>query len=177
MSYIGVDPHTNPFTARRPEADGSEGFATCGLCRSDPERFCLTLDADDEVALEATGNPARFRDGVVPCAGRVVVVNPRRFRVIRSSVSKTDRSDARALALFLSKDMLPESRVKSVAGSGPASLTHRRDLPVKRRTRLLNRIHALHVRHGIRPKRGSLSPKRRPAFRRMLDRLDPGWKH
>ena len=161
MSYIGVDLHTNSFTACRLEADGRESFATYGLCRSDLDRFCLTLDADDEIAVEATGNSAWFRDEVVSCVGRVVVVNPRRFRVIRSSVSKTDRNDARALALFLSKDMLPESRVKSVAESELASLTHTRDLLVKQRTRLINKIHALHVRHGIKLKRESLSSKRR----------------
>ena len=62
-------------------------------------------------------NSAWFRDQVIARVGRVVTVNPRQFQVIRKSVKKTDRNDARALAFFLSKDMLPETRVKTRAES------------------------------------------------------------
>lgn len=168
MSYIGVDLHTNSFTVCRLDTDGGEVLATYQLCRSDLDRFCLTLDADDEIAFEATGNSAWFRDEVMACVGRVVVVNPRQFQVIRKSVKKTDRHDARALALFLSKDMLPETRCRSKALNELASLTHSRDLLVKQRTRLLNKIHALFVRHGVKLKRESLGSKR------GLARLDIG---
>ena len=90
---------------------------------------------------------------MIACVGRVVTVNPRQFQVIRKSVKKTDRNDARALAFYLSKDMLPETRPKTRAESELASLTHTRDLLVKQRTRLLNKIHALHNRHGIKLKK------------------------
>ncbi len=111
MAYIGVDLHTNSFTVCRLSDDGSESFETFQLCVADLERFCLSLDADDQIAVEATGNSAYFRNEVVSCVGRVVVVNPGQFQVIRKSVSKTDKNDARALAFFLSKDMLPETRL------------------------------------------------------------------
>ena len=161
MAHIGVDLHTTSFTVCRLAADGSETFETYQLAVADLDRFCLSLDADDEIAVEATGNSAWFRDQVIACVGRVVTVNPRQFQVIRKSVKKTDRNDARALAFFLSKDMLPETRVKTVRESELASLTHTRDLLVKQRTRLLNKIHALHNRHGIKLKKESLSSKRR----------------
>jgi transposase len=161
MSFVGVDLHTNSFTACRREAEGSESFETFTLSPADLDRFCLTLDADDEIAFEATGNSAWFRDQVLPCAGRVVVVNPSQFKVIRQSVKKTDRNDARALALFLAKDMLPETRAKTQAASELGSLTQTRDLLVKQRTRLLNKIHALHNRHGIRLKRETLASRKR----------------
>jgi transposase len=161
MSFVGVDLHTNSFTACRRDADGSESFETFALSPADLDRFCLTLDAEDEVAFEATGNSAWFRDQVLPCAGRVVVVNPSQFKVIRQSVKKTDRNDARALALFLAKDMLPETRAKTQAESELGSLTQTRDLLVKQRTRLLNKIHALHNRHGIKLKRETLASRKR----------------
>ncbi|MGD9810142.1 MAG: IS110 family transposase [Sphingobium sp.] len=161
MAFIGVDLHQNSFTVCRREADGREAFATWTLAPDDLERFCLTLDADDELAVEATGNSAWFRDEVVGCVGRVVVVNPRQFKVIRMSVKKTDRNDARALALFLSKeDMLPETRAKTRAESELGSLVHTRDLLVKQRTRLLNKIHALHNRHGIKLKKEGLTSRK-----------------
>ena len=168
MAFIGVDLHTNSFTICRLEQDGSESFETCQLAAADLDRFCRTLDADDEIAVEATGNSAWFREQVIACVGRVVVVNPRQFQVVRKSVNKTDKNDARALAFFLSKDMLPETRAKSVAESELASLAHTRDLLVKQRTRLLNKIHALFNRHGIKIKKESLGSKR------ALERLEIG---
>ena len=161
MSFVGVDLHTNSFTACRRETDGSETFETYTLSTADLDRFCLTLDADDEVAFEATGNSAWFRDQILPCVGRVVVVNPSQFKVVRQSVKKTDRNDARALALFLAKDMLPETRARTQAESELGSLTQTRDLLVKQRTRLLNKIHALHTRHGLKLKRESLASRKR----------------
>ena len=161
MAHIGVDLHQTSFTVCRLGTDCSEVFETWQLCAADLDRFCLSLDADDEIAVEATGNSAWFRDQVIACVGRVVTVNPRQFQVIRKSVKKTDRNDARALAFFLSKDMLPETRVKTRAESELASLTQTRDLLVKQRTRLLNKIHALHNRHGIKLKKEGLSSRRR----------------
>lgn len=160
MSYVGVDLHTNSFTICRLEADGNEVFETFQLCAADLQRFCLSLSADDEIAVEATGNSIYFRDEVVSCVGRVVVVNPGQFQVIRKSVSKTDKNDARALAFFLSKDMLPETRLKSKAHSQLASITHTRDLLVKQRTRLLNKINALFNRQGIKIRREAFTSKR-----------------
>ena len=104
MSYIGVDLHQNSITLCRREADGTEAFETLTLSPGDMDRFCGSLDADDEVAIEATGNSAWFRDQILPCVGRVVVVNPSQFKVIRKSVKKTDKNDAAALALFLCSD-------------------------------------------------------------------------
>jgi transposase len=64
------------------------------------------------VAVEVTGNTRLFYDAVAPHVAKVVVVNPTQFRVIRDSVKKTDPHDARTLAFYLSKDMLPEGRMK-----------------------------------------------------------------
>jgi len=168
MAYIGVDLHTNSFTICRLDDDGAESFETFQLCAADLDRFCLSLDADDEIAVEATGNSAYFRDQVISCVGRVVVVNPGQFQVIRKSVSKTDKNDARALAFFLSKDMLPETRLKSKVHSELASITQTRDLLVKQRTRLLNKINALFNRHGIKIKKEAFTSKR------ALNKLDMG---
>ena len=161
MAFIGVDLHTNSFTVCRLEGDGSEHFETFTLGQVDLDRFCDSVDADDELAVEATGNSAWFCGEVRPCVGRVVVVNPRQFQVIRKSVKKTDRNDARALAFFLSKDMLPETRLKSAAEAELASATQSRDLLVKQRTMLLNKIHAMFNAHGIKLKKEGLSSKKR----------------
>ncbi len=161
MAFIGVDLHSKSFTICRLEADGSESFATFQLSAQDIERFCLSLDGDDQLAVEATGNTAWFCGEVRACVGRVVVVNPRQFQVIRKSVNKTDRNDARALAFFLSRDMLPQTRLRSSAEAELSSLVQTRDVLVKQRTMLFNKIHALFARHGQKLKKEGLASRKR----------------
>ena len=156
-----VDLHANFYTICRPQEDGSESFETFTLSASALEAFCQSLDASDEIAVESTGNTAWFCDEIRTCVGRVVVVNPRQFQVIRKSVNKTDRNDARALAFFLSKDMLPENRMKSTAEAELSSLVATRDVFVKQRTMLLNKVHAMFVRRGSKLKKEGLASKKR----------------
>ena len=74
-----------------------------------------------------------FFDAVAPHVDRVVVVNSSEFDVIRKSVKKTDKNDAETLALFLSKGLLPEVRMKDKLHAELASLTQTRDTLVKQR--------------------------------------------
>jgi transposase len=110
--YLGIDRHTNSFTCCYLQADGSETIRTWPLQGGGLEQFLHGVHAGDEVALEATGNAAYFCKMVEPHVSRVVVIAPWQFEVIRRSVKKTYKHDARAIALFLSKDRLPEARVK-----------------------------------------------------------------
>ncbi len=73
--------------------------------------------------------------------------------VIRKSVKKTECHDACALAFFLSKDMLPEARPKSTAEAELSSVVQTRDLLVKQRAMMLNKIHAMFVRRGMKLKK------------------------
>lgn len=76
------------------------------------------------------------------------MVNPSQFGVIKNSVKKTDRNDARALAQFLSKGLLPSSRMKEELHAEVNSLANTRDKLVKLRVNLLNKIHAQLKGHG-----------------------------
>jgi transposase len=88
------------------------------------------------------------------------VVDPHQFKVIRKSVKKTDKHDARTLAFFLSKDMLPEARMKSKENAQLHSLAGTRDKLVKQRTALINKIHNVLNRHGIKYRKESLSAQK-----------------
>lgn len=101
MRYIGVDLHTNSFTACYLEQEKPEYIKTFRL--QDLGNFIKNLQETDEVALEATGNSCFFYDEVSPYVKRVVVVAPLQFEVIRRSVNKTDKHNARAIAFFSAK--------------------------------------------------------------------------
>jgi transposase len=153
--YLGVDLHRNCFTACVQLENGRQYVSTWKL--EGLSKFVSRLRADDEVAVEVTGNTRLFYDAVVPHVARVVVVNPFQFEVIRKSVKKTDPHDARALALFLSKDMLPEVRMKDAEHAEMASLVQTRDTLVKSRTALKNKINNLLSARGVNLSKESLA--------------------
>lgn len=160
MKHIGIDLHTNSFTACYLEEGKLERIETFRLQGAELQRFIETLEAADEVALEATGNSCFFRDQLLPYVSRVVVIAPWKFEVIRRSVKKTDKHDARAIAFFLSKDMLPESRIKKTEHTQLASLIQTRDQLVRLRVSLINKVHGLFNRHGIKIRKEVLTTKK-----------------
>jgi transposase len=158
--YIGVDLHTNSLTVCYLRTEEDMDFKTYELTTSGLKDFKKNLYADDEVAVEVTGNTEFFIEAIEEHVGRVVVVNPREFKVIRFSVKKTDKHDARALAYFLSKDMLPESRRKSKLQRQVGSLSQTRDKFVKSRTYFMNKVHGILNSCGIKLKRESLGTEK-----------------
>jgi len=80
------------------------------------------VKANNEVAVEATGNTRLFCEALKDQECRLVVVNPHHFQVISRSVKKTDEYDAKVLAEFLAKGMLPEVRMKDEMHARVASL-------------------------------------------------------
>lgn len=155
MSYLGVDLHTNSFTVCYRSSKGRERLATFEVRSID--QFSKTLRKRDELAVEATGNTAWFIEQISDRVSRIVVVDPHQFKVIRKSVKKTDKHDAKTLAFFLSKDMLPEARMKSKENAQLHSLAGTRDKLVKQRTALINKIHNILNSHGMKYKKETLS--------------------
>jgi len=147
MSYLGVDLHTNSFTVCYQNSNGKQRIATFEIRKIDS--FRKTLRKQDKIAVEATGNTAWFVEQVQEKVKKVVVVDPHQFEVIRKSVKKTDKHDAKTLAYFLSKDMLPEARMKTKENAQLHSLAGTRDKLVKQRTALVNKIHNVFNGHGI----------------------------
>ncbi len=65
MRYIGVDLHTNSLTVYFLESGQEERFATYAV--EELGKFREALRADDELAVEATGNSNYFYDQVMDC--------------------------------------------------------------------------------------------------------------
>jgi transposase len=62
-----------------------------------------------EVAVEATSAYDWLVELIEPMASRIVLVNPRKMRIIAESRRKTDKLDAQILAEFLAADELPQA--------------------------------------------------------------------
>lgn len=156
--YIGVDLHRNKFTVCVRTESGRSRLLEWFLM--DIAAFKKKLRKDDVVAVESTGNTRFFCDAIKNRVSGIVVVNPRQFKVISQSVKKTDNHDAENLALFLSKGLLPEIRMKDSEQNKISSLVQTRDKLVKFRTSLKNKINNILSAHGIMiPKEGLTSLK------------------
>jgi transposase len=156
--HIGIDLHRNQFTCCMRLENGRNYLTEWKL--EELPRFVKKLRPNDALAVEVTGNTRLFRDAVAPHVARVVAVDPNQFKVISHSVKKTDSNDARNLALYLEKDLLPEVRMKDKAEAQLASLTQTRDTLVKLRTALKNKINNILSAHGINLQKEALTSEK-----------------
>lgn len=147
--FIAVDLHKNSFTSCSYKSEDDYKLKTHRVSFKGLEGFRSSLTRNDEVAVESTGNTAFFVREIASKVKRVRIVNPIQFKVISSSVKKTDEEDALTIARFLSKDMIPEVRMKTKEQSQIASLIGTRDKLVKLRSALKNKIHNILNANGI----------------------------
>ncbi len=140
MRYLGVDLHSNNFMVCILLENGEQVFKRYKI--SELAKFKEYLNGEDHLAVEATGNIRFFYTQVASLVAECVVVNPSQFEIIKKSFKKTDKNDSEALARFLSKGLLPSSRMKDELHAEVNSLASTGDKLVKLRTTLLNKIHA-----------------------------------
>jgi len=151
--WIGVDLHKNQFTVCYLNKSGENNLQVFKVAAASIEAFKNTLSKNDEVAVESTGNTAYFVRQIESCVKVIRVINPAQFKVISSSVKKTDEHDAIIIARYLSKGLVPEVRMRSKEESQITSLISTRDKLVKLRTVLKNKIHSILNANGIVTKR------------------------
>lgn len=163
---IGVDLHKSAFTVCYYESEEKHEFKTYQVNRMNLGYFKNTLKKTDELAVESTGNTAFFVREVQSKVNRVRIVNPFQFKVISSSVKKTDEKDAFTIAKFLHKDLIPEVRQRTEQDSQISSLIGTRDKFVKLRTALKNKIHNILNAQGIVTKREMFTSTK--SFERVL---------
>ena len=110
MNYVGIDLHKKTIVAcvvdqdRKVLKQRALGCAEPGAIRD----FFAAL-APFRVVVEATASYEWLVALIEPLAEKVVLAHPGKLRVIAESVKKTDRLDARVLAEFLARDMIPEA--------------------------------------------------------------------
>lgn len=169
--YVGVDLHKNMFVVSFYRAD-DHCHELKRYKMKEIAGFIDDLVAADTVGVESTNNTRYFVNCIHEHVNEVKVINPSQFKVISKSVKKTDENDAKLIAEFLSKDMVPEVRLKDKKTAQINSLANTRDKLVKLRTALKNKIHNILSSHGILLKKESLSSEK--GLRHILEQpVDP----
>jgi transposase len=128
-----------------------------------------TLTCADAVALEASTNTWWAYDCLVAHAGRVVVVNPIKTRLIAQARISTDELSAEALARLLQSNFICEVWVPGERTRWYRQVISHRIRLGQEGTRLKNRIHASLHRQQIRCPYGSLFSRAGRAWLRKLE--------
>ena len=89
--YLRVDLHRAQFTVFTRQENGITYLRQWAM--RELTRFAAQLHKSGELAVEDTGNTRLFYDQVLEHVARVVVVNPKQFKVISQPVKKTDGND------------------------------------------------------------------------------------
>jgi len=131
--------------------------------------FADTLGPDDSVALESCTNAFAFYRLLCRHAGKVVVSNPLKTRVIAEAKVKTDKVDAEILARLLAADFLPPVWVPDAFTDQLRHCVNHRHGLVQQRTQIKNRIHAILHRNLITAELSDLFGK---AGREVLAKVD-----
>jgi transposase len=142
---IGLDVHLE-FCEVAIAEDGE--VRSAGRIETKPdeiELFAQSLGADDQVALEVTGNAWEIARLIEPHVARVLVVSPNDTG-IRQARAKTDRLDARTLARLLASGELDAVWMPDRRTQVMRRRLQRRGQLVWGRTRAKNQIHATLMR-------------------------------
>jgi transposase len=113
------------------------------------------------LAVETTGNARYFKNRFEKEGFAVTVVNTNRFKVISESTSKNDRNDARTLAYYLYKDMLPQSHLCDQQSEEARRLLKARSILVSTQVKVKNQVHGMMLGYGVDTRHSQLQSKRK----------------
>jgi transposase len=149
-NYIGIDLHKASVHACALRADGVRLWEARFLhTPAGIAAWLARCDAGSQVAVEASGPTWHFVDAVQGHVGRVCVVDSRKTRLKAGYAAKTDRLDARRLADALRRDSVVGIYIPSPAIRELRELCRGRHHVVRLRTRVVNALRALLLRHGV----------------------------
>jgi transposase len=148
--YIGIDLHKAFFQVAAMTQTGERIWE--GKYPRTPEgleAFRARCSARSAVAVEATTPTWSFVDQIVGDVGRICIVDTRKTKLKAGYAAKTDRLDARRLADALRRESVVSIYVPSPAIRELRELCRHRLMLTQLRTRVLQRLRALLLRHGL----------------------------
>ena len=106
LKFIGIDLHTNCFTACFLDEKGNKSIITFNLNAEGIKKFHGNVDMDSYVLVEATINSFCFVNLIKSNVGQVLVANTYELKTISFTNKKTDKVDAYKLARIMKSQIL-----------------------------------------------------------------------
>jgi transposase len=148
--FIGCDAHKkfSVFVAVNEKGQAGEARRVMHE-RTRYRAFLDQLPANSEIALEASGGYSWLVDEVERSGHRPRLCNPLEAKRRMGLTNKTDKLDARGLAILLRNGTLPEVWIPPSELRDQRELLRLRIFLVRMRTRVKNRIHGTLARHNV----------------------------
>src|SRR5215208_5417008 len=146
---IGMDIHRTFAEVVFWEAGRLRSGGRVDMTRSGLEGFGRSLDKEDEIVIEATGNAMATVRVLEAYVARVIVANPLQVKTIAYAHVKTDKIDAGVLASLRAANFLPEIWLPDADTERLRRLVARRNQVVRHRTRIKNEVHSILHAHLI----------------------------
>jgi transposase len=150
--YIGLDVHKEYLVAAAVDQRQNLLMPPQRVSYSDlADWLRLELQPTDAVVLEACSNAWTLYDQLEPHVAQVTVAHAAHVKLIASSLIKTDKRDALALARLLAADLIPPVWVPPEHVRELRALVHHRRKLVERRSAAKSQLRALLNRQHIVP--------------------------
>lgn len=149
MAYIGIDLHTNRFTAKFKGKGDGDYLRSYYMDKDGVKKFIRELKKDDYVFMEASTPTFTFSDLIRDKVKETIVLDPFQFKAIANSRKKTDKIDAGTLARMgkyhveSGEDFLPEVYIPEEIIRKLRSLFTTYNLIKKQITQTKNRIYSI----------------------------------
>ncbi len=148
--YFGIDIHKRFALIVAVDREQHPVFGPLKVTMAElPGWACQHLTTQDQVAFELTTNAWAVYDELAAQAGRVVVTNPYKTKLIAEAYIKNDKVDAWTLARLLAAGFTCEVWVPDRQVREHRALATQRARLQRERTRLKNRMHTLLHRHNL----------------------------
>jgi transposase len=186
VNYVGIDLHKKTIVLCVMDQDRKPTHRRTFACGETAAiRAFFAALGPFRAVVEATASYEWLVELLEPLAEKVVLAHPGKLRVIAESAKKTDKLDARTLAEFLARDMIPEAfRPTARQREHRALVRHRQHLK-RSITALKNKMRRLAADYNADRKDlfTAAGWKRldaielRAADRFVVGQLHAGWRH
>jgi transposase len=157
MYYIGLDVHKKTISYCVKDAAGCvQGEGRIGSTRDELDAWVRRLPQPRMIAMEATIFTGWIYDHLLPHAEQVKVAHPLMLRAIAAAKRKNDRIDAARIADCLRCDFLPECHMASTAIRDRRRILRYRNLLVRQKVQMMNRVSGLLMETGVSYNKGRL---------------------
>jgi transposase len=155
--FIGCDAHKkfSVFVAVNEKGHAGEALRV-NHDRQLYREFLAQLPQGSTIALEASGSYSWLVDEMERLGHHPKLCNPLEAKRRMALTKKTDKLDARGLAILLRNGMLPEIWIPPSELRDQRELLRLRIFLVRLRTRVKNRIHGMLSRHNVQVSRSDL---------------------
>lgn len=147
LFYVGIDYHKR-YSVVHAIDDSGQTVLQSRVHLNDRRLFQAVfarLDGPCRVVFEACMNWCKLYDLLedIPNVEQMTLAHPYKTRIIAEAQIKTDKIDARMLAVLLRADLIAKAHISSKEARRQKDILRQRTFWVRGRTRLRNRVHRL----------------------------------